>query len=74
MSEVKVISKAQIESIIKEIEAKRTGKKGAEEEFCKYWPAAKIILEILRQVPVLSIIAGILIAVGNAYAEKNCKI
>jgi hypothetical protein len=45
---------------------------GATEDFCKAWPIAKPILDILGKIPALGLIVGIIEAIGNAYAKKHC--
>ena len=41
------------------------------EDFCKYWPTAKEVLEVLVKVPALNLLALLLIAAGDAYCAKK---
>ena len=42
-------------------------------DFCKTWPVAKSILQLLAKVPALGVIVSILIAIGDAYSNAHCK-
>lgn len=41
-------------------------------DFCKLWPTAKRILELLGAIPALSWVVKILILVGDRYYDKIC--
>ena len=46
---------------------------GVKLDFCKDWPIARAILELLAKIPVLAIPVGIVLAIGNAYYKAHCK-
>lgn len=41
-------------------------------DFCKAWPVARSVLEILSKIPAAGLIVGIIITIGDAYSKKHC--
>jgi|GEM_PF-5853079 len=46
---------------------------GIKIDFCRDWPTARAILELLAKIPVLAVVVGIVLAAGNGYYQLHCK-
>jgi hypothetical protein len=60
------------EQTIKEMERALTVR-GLPFDFCKDWPTIKAFLEALKNIPILALVVGILLSIGEAYYTSHCK-
>jgi hypothetical protein len=72
MDESFALPKALQDQTIKEMEKTLTAR-GLNFDFCKDWPTIRAFLEALKNIPVLALVVGILINLGEAYYSGHCK-